>query len=64
MSFLHTLKIEERRILREVVKRVHLKHHPKEFCTNREADKVIATIGPEIVEKFIRIGKNTHIDRI
>ena len=64
MSFLHTLKIEERRILREVVKRVHLKHHPKEFCTNREADKVIATIGPEIVEKFIRIGKNTHIDTI
>ena len=64
MSFLHTLKVEERRILREVVKRVHLKHHPKEFCTNREADKVIATIGPEIVEKFIRIGKNTHIDTI
>ncbi len=64
MSFLHTLKVEERRILREVVKRVHLKHHPKEFCTNREADKVISTIGPEIVEKFIRIGKNTHIDTI
>jgi len=64
MSFLHTLKVEERRILREVVKRVHLKHHPKQFCTNREADKVIATIGPETVEKFIRIGKNTHIDTI
>jgi len=64
MSFLHTLKVEERRILREVVKRVHLKHHPKEFCTNREADKVIASIGPEVVEKFIRIGKNTHIDTI
>tara|TARA_B100000519_G_C14048923_1_gene346413 strand:+ start:41 stop:235 length:195 start_codon:yes stop_codon:yes gene_type:complete len=64
MSFLHTLKVEERRILREVVKRVHLKHHPKEFCTDREADKVIASIGPEVVEKFIRVGKNTHIDKI
>jgi hypothetical protein len=64
MTFLHTLKVEERRILREVVKRVHLKHHPKQVCTNREADKVIATIGPETVEKFIRIGKNTHIDTI
>ncbi len=64
MSFLHTLKVEERRILREVVKRVHLKHHPKEFCTNREADKVIETIGPEVVEKLIRVGKNTHIDTI
>lgn len=64
MSFLHTLKVEERRILREVVKRVHLKHHPKEFCTDKEADKVIASIGPEVVEKFIRVGKNTHIDKI
>ena len=64
MSFLHTLKVEERRILREVVKRVHLKHHPKEFCTDREADKVIASIGPEVVDKFIRVGKNTHIDKI
>ena len=64
MSFLHTLKVEERRILREVVKRVHLKHHPKEFCTDREADKVIASIGPEVVEKFISVGKNTHIDKI
>ena len=64
MSFLHTLKVEERRILREVVKMVHLKHHPKEFCTDREADKVIASIGPEVVEKFIRVGKNTHIDKI
>ena len=64
MSFLHTLKVEERRILREVVKPVHLKHHPKEFCTDREADKVIATFGPEVVEKLIRVGKNTHIDTI
>ena len=64
MTFLHTLKPEERRILRLVVKRVHLKHHPEQFCTNREADKVIATIGPEVVEKLIRVGKNTHNDTI
>ena len=62
MSFLHTLKVEERRILREVVKRVHLKHHPKEFCTDREADKVIASIGPKrVVEKFYSCRKeHTH----
>lgn len=64
MSFLHTLKIEERRILREVVKRVHLKHHPKQFCTDREADKVISVIGPEVVDKLLRVGKNTNIDNI
>ena len=64
MSFLHTLKIEERRILREVVKRVHLKHPPEQFCTDREADKVIAVIGPETVDKLLRIGVNTNIDNV
>ena len=64
MSFLHILKPEERRILRQVVKRVHLKHHPEEFCTDREADKVIAVIGPETVDKLLRVGKNTKIDTI
>ena len=53
MSFLHTLKIEEREILRRVVKKVHLCHHPEEFCTDREADKVIAVIGPEVIERMI-----------
>ena len=64
MSFLHTLKKEERRILREVVKRVHLKHYPEQFCTDREADKVIAVIGPETVDTLLRIGVNTNIDNV
>ena len=64
MSFLHTLKVEERRILREVVKRVHLKHHPKEFCTDREADKVITTLGPEVVEFMIKFAVDKKIDQI
>ena len=50
MSFLHTLNAQERRILRNVVKTVHLKHFPKQFCTDYEADKLIATIAPETVE--------------
>ena len=64
MTFLHTLKPEERRILRLVVKRVHLKHHPKQFCTDLEADKVIAAVGPETVDKLLRVGKNTKIDTV
>ena len=64
MSFLHTLKVEERRILREVVKRVHLKHHPKEFCTDREADKVIASIGPEVVERMLKFGVDHKVDEL
>ena len=62
--FLHTLKPEERRILREVVKRVHLKYHPKQFCTDREADKLISVIGPETVDSLLRVGVNTKIDTI
>ena len=64
MSFLHTLKIEEREILRKVVKKVHLCHHPEEFCTDDEADKVIAVIGPEVIERMIKFGKDQKIDQI
>tara|TARA_R100001460_G_scaffold95200_1_gene137347 strand:- start:247 stop:441 length:195 start_codon:yes stop_codon:yes gene_type:complete len=64
MSFLHTLKIEEREVLRRVVKKVHLCHHPKEFCTDREADKVIAVIGPEVIERMIKFGRDHKVDQI
>ena len=64
MSFLHTLKAEEREILRKVVKKVHLVHHPKEFCTDREADKVIAAIGPEVVDRMIKFGKDQKVDQL
>ena len=64
MSFLHTLKREERDILRQIVKKVHLAYHPKQFQTDREADKVIAVIGPEVVERMIKFGKDHKIDQI
>ena len=64
MSFLHTLKIEEREILRRVVKKVHLCHHPEEFCTDREADKVIAVIGPEVIARMIKFGKDQKVDQV
>lgn len=64
MSFLHTLKKEEREVLRRVVKKVHLSHHPKEFCNDYEADKVIASIGPEVVEQMIKFGKDRKVDQL
>jgi hypothetical protein len=63
-TFLHALKPEERRILRTVVKKVHLKYHPREFCTDYEADKLIASIGPEVAANLIRIGKDYKVDEI
>jgi hypothetical protein len=64
MSFLHTLNVEERDILRKVVKKVHLAHHPKDFCTDYEADKVISSIGPETVDKMIRFGKDRGVEQL
>mgnify|MGYP003129254684 CR=1 FL=1 len=60
--FLHTINEEERRILRTIVKKVHLKHHPKEFCTDYEADKLISIIAPEVVEKLMKVVKDMKID--
>jgi hypothetical protein len=64
MSFLHTLKVEERDLLRRIVKKVHLAHHPKEFCTDHEADKVIAVIGPEVIDRMIKFGKDNKVDQL
>jgi len=64
MSFLHVLKPEERDILRRVVKKVHLAYHPEEFCTDYEADKVIASIGPETVDRMIKFGKEYKVDQL
>jgi len=64
MSFLHVLKTEERDVLRRVVKKVHLAYHPEEFCTDYEADKVIASIGPETIERMIKFGKERKVDQL
>jgi hypothetical protein len=64
MSFLHTISEQERRILRNIVKKVHLKHHPQEFCTDYEADKLISIIAPEVVERLIKVGVDHKIDNI
>ena len=58
MSFLHKLSPEERRILRVVIKTVHLKHYPKDFITDYEADKLMAVIAPETLEHLKKTGKD------
>jgi hypothetical protein len=51
-------------MLRTIVKRVHMKHHPKDFCTDYEADKLIATIAPDTVERLIKVGTDWKLDNI
>jgi len=64
VSFLHTLKKQERDILRVVVKQAHFKHYPKDFCTDYEADKMISSIGPEVIDRLIRVGKDMKVDQL
>lgn len=63
MSFYHKLNQEDRRILRHVVKTVHMKYYPKDFITDYEADKLIASIQSETLESLLETGKNYKIDQ-
>ena len=64
MSFLHILKPEERQLLRKIVKHIHFQYYPNEHKTDYEADKMIASIGPEAIEKLIKSGKDNNIANI
>jgi len=64
MSFMHTLKIEERDLLRRVVRKVHMQNFPNDFQTDYEADKIIASIAPDVVETLIKRGKDLKVDQI
>lgn len=61
---MHTLKVEERDILRRIVKKVHFVHYPEEFCTDREADKMIDVIAPDVIERMIKFGKDKEVDQL
>ena len=60
----HKLSKEDRNLLRIVVKQVHLKHYPKEFITDREADKLIASLLPNTLERIKEVGRNYNIDKL
>lgn len=64
MSFMHTLKKEERDILRTVVRNVHMQYFPQEFKSDYEADKLIASISPEVVASLIKAGKDMKVDQL
>jgi len=56
MSFLSSLPLSDLRMLRRIVRRVHLQYVPEEFATDKECDKLIEAIGPEVAERMIRFG--------
>jgi hypothetical protein len=64
MSFINTLSQPERDTLRRVVKVVHMKHHPKDFVNDYEADKIIEAIGPEVAARMIKVGVDSGIQSL
>jgi len=64
MSFINTLSQRERDTLRRVVKVVHMKHHPKDFVNDYEADKIIEAIGPEVAARMIKVGIDKGIQSL
>ena len=55
MSFLQTISLQDRKRLRKVVKKVHLKNYPTEHINDYEADKLIESFAPNVVESFIKM---------
>ena len=61
---LHKINKEDRDILRIVVKQVHFKHYPEQFCTDYEAYKMIAAIAPDVIERLTKVGKDMRVDQL
>jgi hypothetical protein len=57
---LFPLTFQERQRLRKIVKKVHLKFLPESSVTDKEADKLIESLGPKIREKLLK----EHLDKL
>ena len=60
MSFLNTLKPEEHRMLRQMVRNIHFQYfdekHGVSFITNKMLDNIIEVQGREAIEKLLKAG--------
>jgi hypothetical protein len=56
VSFISTITSQDLTLLRGIVRKVHLRHVPKQHATDKECDKLIESLGPEIVQRMIRFG--------
>lgn len=50
--------------VRTVVKTQHMKHYPKDFVTDMEADKILSAMSPQAVEKLYELAVKYGITRL
>lgn len=53
-SWVGNLRFQDLQLLRAVVKKVHLRHLPGFLYSDREADKLIEALGPQVAEKMLK----------
>ena len=60
MSFINTLKPEDHRMLRKLVRKIHFQYfdekHTASFITNKMLDNIIEAQGQETIEKLLKAG--------
>tara|TARA_R100000030_G_scaffold21556_1_gene15498 strand:+ start:1719 stop:1910 length:192 start_codon:yes stop_codon:yes gene_type:complete len=57
VSFISTLSQQDLDLLRGIVRKTHLAHVEQKIgVSDKECDKLIESIGPEVVERMIRFG--------
>ncbi len=62
MSFTTMLSVHDRRKLRAIVRRIHLRFYPESLLTNHECDKFIDTLSAEMIESNLRTGDKMGMD--
>ena len=50
--------------VRVVVKTQHMKHYPKDFVTDMEADRILSAMSPQAVEKLYELAVKYGITQL
>jgi len=50
--------------VRTVVKTQHMKHYPKSFVTDKEADRILSVMSPQAVEKVYELAVKYGITQL
>jgi len=62
MSFLNNLSLKDRKRLRTIVKKTHLKNYPTHMITDYEADKLVEAIGEETIYNMLKANVGVNVD--